>query len=232
MLNRFGLALASLAAVAAATAALGAAGTAAPASAGSLPPRTPGATPPCGSTCASYYVREFGPHYVLNDYYGRLSPGTPVNLRPASNASLKEDWAIWPSGTVAQLARLGLVSRKLDLHYASDQAFELEYAPLGAGSGRCAGLARTAASSEPVTLQWCGQDAGTIWVVDAADASDGFTPLINGSDTNFSDPQVLTEPGSPPTGVRPWLVSYRLQTFADGTVHDDQMWADTLGVLP
>jgi hypothetical protein len=231
MLNRFGMTLGSLAAVTAAavTAALG---VAAPASAGSPPPRKPGATPPCGATCASYYVLEFGPHYVLNDYYGRLAPGTPVDLRPASNASPKEDWAIWPAGTVRQLARLGLVSRKLDLHYAADQAFELEYAPLGVGSGRCAGMARAATSGEPVSLQWCGRNAGTIWVIDAADASGGFTPLINGSDTNFSDPQVLTEPGSPPRGIRPWLISYRLQTFANGTVYDDQMWADTLGVLP
>jgi hypothetical protein len=43
---------------------------------------------------------------------------------------------------------------------------------------------------------------------------------------------VLTEPGWPTRRHRPQLISYRLQKFADGTVYDDQMWDNTVGVLP
>jgi hypothetical protein len=79
-----------------------------------------------------------------------------------------------------------------------------------------------------------------MWVYDSADQDADladqdaglFAPLINGSDTNFSDPRVLTEPGSPMRGPMPWLVSCRLQKFADGTVYDDQMRNNTVGVLP
>jgi hypothetical protein len=71
-----------------------------------------------------------------------------------------------------------------------------------------------------------------VWVSDAADASGDYAPLINGSDRDFSDPQVLTEPGWPTRRHRPQLISYRLQKFADGTVYDDQMWDNTVGVLP
>ena len=71
-----------------------------------------------------------------------------------------------------------------------------------------------------------------MWVSDAADASGDYAPLINGSDRDFSDPQVLTEPGWPTRRHRPQLISYRLQKFADGTVYDDQMWDNTVGVLP
>lgn len=67
---------------------------------------------------------------------------------------------------------------------------------------------------------------------DAADGRGGYAPLINGSDTDFSDPQVLTEPGWPRSEPRPQLVTNRLQKFADGTVYDDQMWNNTVGVLP
>ena len=228
MLKRICRALAVLASATAVGAALGT-GSAGPASA-AAPPVRPAATPSCGATCASYFVQEYGPGLVLNDFSARQAVGTPVSLRPASNSRPEQDWTIWPAGTVRQLAALGLVSRKLDLHYAADQAFEVQFAPYGAGTGRCAGLAKTAAGGEPVTLQWCGRAARTIWIADSADQDGAFTPLINGSDADFSDPQVLTERGSP--AGRPALVSFRLQKFAGGTVYDDQMWDDTIGVLP
>lgn len=150
----------------------------------------------------------------------------------ASNSDPAEDWTIWPAGTVSQLAAFGIVSHNLALHYGPDQAFEAEYAPYGAGTGLCAGLARAAVNRESVTLQECGQSGRSVWVIDAADQSGRYTPLINGSDTNFSDPQVLTEPGRPARWPNPQLISYRLQKFANGTVYDDQMWDNTIGVLP
>jgi hypothetical protein len=194
--------------------------------------RRPAATPACGPTCANYFVQEFGRRFVLNAYRGHEAPGTKILLYRPSNANRDEDWTIWPTGTVAQLAAFGLVSRALALHYGTDNAFEVQYAPYGVGSGMCAGVARPASNGEAVTLQWCGRSARTIWVLDAADASGAYAPLINGSDTNFSDPQVLTEPGWPRSVPRPGLVTRRLQEFSDGTVYDDQSWNNTVGVLP
>ena len=187
---------------------------------------------PCGAFCANYFTEVYGPEFVLNDFRGREVPGTRVTLHYASNSDRSEDWTIWPAGTVDQLAAFGIVSRSVALHYGADEAFEAQYAPYGVGSGLCAGLAGDATNGESVTLHWCGENGRTIWVIDAADQAGSYAPLINGSDRNFSDPQVLTEPGWPVRWPHPQLVSYRLQKFADGTVYDDQMWNNTTGVLP
>jgi hypothetical protein len=230
MLNRFPRAFGLLAGVTAAAAALNVGMATA---AGASPHRTHGiknATPSCGTFCANYFVETYGPGFVLKDLRARQRPGTRVILHAASNSEPGEDWAVWPAGTVRRLASFGLVSRALALHYGADQAFEVEFAPYGDGTGLCAGLATRAASGEGVTLQWCGESSRTLWVFDAASQDGSYAPLINGSDTDFSDPQVLTEPG-PPTW-RQSLTSFRLQTFADGTVYDDQMWDNTVGVLP
>jgi hypothetical protein len=231
MLNHLSRALGALAGVVACSTAL----SLAPASASSRPGRPaarPDATPPCGAFCADYYTQEYGPRFILNDFRGRQAAGTRVTLQFASNSDPAEDWTIWPAGTVDQLAAFGIVSRALALHYGSDQAFEAEFAPYGTGTGLCMGLASHAVSGESVTLRWCGRSGRTIWVFDAADQAGGYAPLINGSDRNFSDPQVLTEPGRPVRWPHPELVSYRLRKFADGTVYDDQMWDNTTGVVP
>jgi hypothetical protein len=194
----------------------------------------PAATPACGATCANYFVQEFGHKFVLNDFRSHTSVGTKVLLYPRSNANRDEDWTIWPAGTVAQLAAFGLVSKDLAIHYGSDNAFEIQYAPYGVGSGKCVGVAHpaTGGGSAPVSLQWCGRGATTLWILDSASASGDYAPLITGTDANFSDPQVLTEPGYPLHWPRPQLTTTRLHQFSDGTVYDDQMWNNTLGVLP
>ncbi len=207
----------------------------------------PDATPSCGSTCASYYVAEYGQDFVLRTARQRPRIGARVRLGIASNGDAREDWAVWPSGTVGRLAALGLVSGRLALHFRHDQAFELEYAPNGVGSGMCLGAARRARANAGVSLQWCGQSGRTIWIIDAASQSGVVAPLISGAGNNFSDPQVLTAISSPvssmplaatPMGMPTWrkplpeLVTYRLQSYAAGTVYDSQMWADTTGVLP
>jgi hypothetical protein len=88
-------------------------------------------------------------------------------------------------------------------------AGELEYAPFGVESGLCAGVAGkslAAVGTAKVTLQPCGTGAGTVWILDTLDAGKcnfsfvNDNPLINGLDSNFSLPSVLTYPaGSFPT---------------------------------
>ncbi len=123
-------------------------------------------------------------------------------------------------------------------------AVENEYAPFGVDSGLCMGVAATAFNDEGVTLQPCGVSSKTVWILDTLDQqftdawAHGYIPLINGSDTNFSQPFVLTYPNiSVPTDKpRPQLVVTNLTGFSFhpgelfGTGADsDQLWGATFG---
>ena len=125
-------------------------------------------------------------------------------------------------------------------------AFENEYAPFGVDSGLCLGVAATAFNDEGVTLQPCGVSAKTVWVLDTLDQqfttawAHGYIPLINGSDTNFSQPFVLTYPanGYPTDKPRPQLTVANLTGFTFhvgnlfGTGADsNQLWGATFGEL-
>ena len=125
-----------------------------------------------------------------------------------------------------------------------EPALELEYAPFGVQSGLCVGTATTAIQGEGVTLQPCGVSAKTVWILDTFDKSfpailSGEVPLINGSDTNFSHPFVLTYPsnGFPTDIPRPQLQVRNLTGFSNGigpivgTVIDTQLWGANFGVL-
>jgi hypothetical protein len=145
-------------------------------------------------------------------------------------------------------------------------AFEIEYAPFGVDSGLCMGVAATAFQDEGVSLQPCGVSAKTVWIVDGAtrpgatstttrgfpvDTSGasagelpGYVPLINGSNTNFSHPFVLTYPNNafPTDKPRPQITVQNLTGFeAPGnggvlpivsTVSSNQLWNASLGVSP
>jgi hypothetical protein len=125
-------------------------------------------------------------------------------------------------------------------------AFENQYAPFGVDSGLCLGVAATAFNDEGVTLQPCGVSSKTVWVLDTLDQSftdawaHGYIPLINGSDTNFSQPFVLTYPNDsvPTDKPRPQLVVTNLTGFSFhvsnlfGTgANSNQLWGATFGEL-
>ena len=126
----------------------------------------------------------------------------------------------------------------------NDPAFEIEYTPLGQFSGLCVGVANTAVQEEGVTLQECGASSKTVWAVDLYDQPFesfvlGYAPLINGSDTNFSQPFVLTYPASgyPTDKPRPQLQVDNLSGFSTGfppllnypSINDNQMWGADFG---
>jgi len=129
----------------------------------------------------------------------------------------------------------------------NDPAFEIEYAPNGVLSGLCVGVASTAVQEEGVTLQECGASSKTVWAIDLYDQpfdsfGRGYAPLINGSDTNFSQPFVLTYPqsGFPTDKPRPQLQVDNLTGYTQGfppitiilnypTVPDFQLWGADLG---
>jgi hypothetical protein len=125
-------------------------------------------------------------------------------------------------------------------------AFEQEYAPYGVDSGLCVGVASTAFQDEGVTLQPCGVSAKTVWILDTLDQqftdawAHGYFPLINGSNTNFSEPFVLTYPndGYPTDMPRPQLVvenltgfSFQPGNFFGTGANDNQLWSATFGEL-
>jgi hypothetical protein len=130
--------------------------------------------------------------------------------------------------------------------FPDDPAFENEYAPFGVESGLCLGVAATAFNGEGVTLQPCGVSSRTVWILDTLDNQfshafqHGYVPLINGSDTNFSHPFVLTYPNnSVPTDTpRPQLQVTNLTGSSNGfgspnlgTVNSNQLWGADFGTL-
>ena len=223
------------------------------------------ATPSCGQNCADVFSRAFGfhfsPNYVLDVLRGGAKVGQPIILFRTSNTDRAEDFAPSIQGTTADFYAAGLVSSTVALHYGcvqgvnfpncfansvDDPAVELEYSPDGRDTGLCVGVPSTAFSGEKVSLQPCGVSAKTVWIIDANDSPvtlrAGYVPLINGSDTNFSHPFVLTYPtnGFPTDKPRPQLLVTNLTGFAQGnvplgqqigSVDDTQLWGADLGVL-
>lgn len=213
------------------------------------------ATPSCGTGCVNVYSENFGdashPGFVMDVYKQAQKVGQPVILFRASDTDPAEDWTVSQQGTVSQFRGLDLVSAQVALHYGcistkkhpcsgtDDQAYEIEYAPFGADTGLCAGVG---ASSAKVVLDPCGVSAATVWIVDTVDAkiTASGIPLINGTDTNFSHPEVLTYPsGSYPTdSPRPQLLVSDITGAAAGnggpvlgTVDDSQLWSAMFGKL-
>jgi hypothetical protein len=232
-------------------------------------PAATAATTACGSSCIDIFSNEFGnhasPHYIL-DVQGQGRPGQPVILYAATANNPGEDFRLVSDSTVAALYAAHMVTAALALHYGcipgakgdfpdcfgqtkyavNDPAFQIEYAPGGAFSGLCVGVASTAVQGEGVTLQYCGASSKTIWVVDQYDQPvdfffDGYAPAINGSDTNFSQPFVLTYPqsGIPTDLPSPQLQVDNLSGYTYGwppilnypSIDDNQLWGGDFGPI-
>jgi hypothetical protein len=213
------------------------------------------ATPSCGGTCVDIFNHDFGTHanpaFVLDTFRQGEKVGQPQILFRVSNSDPAEDYTFSYQGLVSDFYAAGLVTAAVDLHYGGgatlgggtfpdDAAFEVQYSPYGVDSGLCTGVAATAVAGEGVTLQPCGVSAKTIWIVDSADTvAHGYVPLINGSDTNFSQPFVLTYPASgyPTDKPRPQLYVTNLTGaqgaggLPQGTVNSSQLFGADFGPL-
>ena len=213
------------------------------------------ATPSCGNSCIDIFSRQFGthrtPNFVMDVFQQGARVGQPIILFRTSNSDPAEDFTVSFQGLTSDFFAAGLVSAAVNPHFGGgsvgavdDPAFELEYAPFGVESGLCVGTATTAIQNEGVTLQPCGVSAKTVWILDTFDQPFTFffrgeAPLINGSDTNFSHPFVLTYPanGFPTDKPRPQLQTRNLTGFSNGfgpiigTVIDTQLWGADFGVI-
>jgi hypothetical protein len=218
------------------------------------------ATPSCGRDCLDLFSREFGTHttpgYVQDVLRQGAKVGQPIILFRTSNSDPAEDFTVSFQGSTSDFFAAGLVSSAVALHYGctvgpfvtcadgvDDPAFETEYAPYGVDSGLCVGVAATATQNEGVSLQPCGVSSKTVWILDLNDSPQtlrhDYVPLINGSDTNFSHPFVLTYPknGFPTDTPRPQVMVQNLTGFSHGfgspigSVQDNQLWGADFGVL-
>jgi hypothetical protein len=222
------------------------------------------ATPSCGLSCVNTFNKDFppagltgGPASPVDVFRQTEKVGNPIILFRQSNADPALDWESSFQGTVSELGPggIGLLSAATVLHYGTPAgsirdlfAFENEYAPFGVNSGLCLGVAATAFQGEGVTLQPCGVSAKTIWIVDFNEVNfHNFpgVPLINGSNTNFSHPFVLTygANNNPTDKPRPQLTVTNLTGFTQpgngpfpqpviSSVESGQLYFATFGVLP
>jgi hypothetical protein len=209
------------------------------------------------------------PNFVLDVLSQGATAGQPVILFRTSGSDPAEDFTIAYHGQVSDFVAAGLVGKAVALHYGggacitpetdgdggivsptcdalspNEPAFEIEYSPFGVQSGLCVGTATTAIQGEGVTLQPCGVSSKTVWILDTFDLSfpaflHGFFPAINGSDTNFSHPFVLSYPsnGFPTDIPRPQLKVTNLTGFSNGigpivgTVINTQLWSAFFGIV-
>jgi hypothetical protein len=209
------------------------------------------ATPSAGASAIDIFSRDFGthasPNFTLDTLRQGEKIGQPQILFRTSNSDPALDYTISYQGLVSDFYAAGLVTAAVDLHYGAgatgfpdDAAFEVQYDPYGVDSGLCAGVAATAVAGEGVTLQPCGVSSKTLWIVDSSDTiRGGYVPLINGSDTNFSQPLSLTYPSSayPTDKPRPQLYVTNLTGSKGangqpifGTVNSNQLWGADFGV--
>jgi len=218
------------------------------------------ATPSCGATCIDIFNNNYGTHhtpgFVLDVLRQGDKIGQPVILFRTSNSDPAEDFTVSNQGQVSDFYTAGLVTSSLALHYGGlgcvhyngttctenypdDYAFEFQYSPYGVDSGLCMGVPTTAGNDTFVSLQPCGVSSRTVWIVDIADSTgrtffNTYAPLINGSETNFSNPYVLSYPqNSYPTDLpRRQLATQTLETTSHHTVNNNQLWGADFGILP
>jgi hypothetical protein len=206
------------------------------------------ATPSCGQNCIDIFSRAFGthrtPNFVMDVLRQGAKVGQPIILFRTSNTDPAEDFVPVSAAVALHYGCIpGGNFPNCGVNGVDDPAWEFEYAPFGVDSGLCVGVAATATQGEGVTLQPCGVSAKTVWIEDDNDspatALNGYVPLINGSDTNFSHPFVLSYPGNgfPTDKPRPQLQVKNLTGFSHGigtpigSVNDIQLWGADEGVL-
>ncbi|MGR6964436.1 hypothetical protein ACU610_08265 [Geodermatophilus sp. URMC 61] len=209
------------------------------------PPLASAATPACGPGCIAVFSPEFGTHgdpqFVEAVLDGVGTVGQPLVLQRASSSDPSEDF-LPRGGLVSDFFATGMVSAAVNGHYGSLRAAQLEYAPSGVASGLCVGLASTAYEDEPLGLQPCSVPETTVWIVDTADspatAAEGYSPLVNGSTTDFTHPFAMTYPAdaAPTDEPAPQIHVSRLHFCehadpAERAVPDRQLWGTLLGVL-
>src|ERR1700722_19470039 len=171
------------------------------------------ATAVCGANCTSFYPLSTGTSDVLAVSHPSGTGGTTgeaVTIAAASTTNQGEDWVLEIEGTVSDFYEAGLMSAQMNLHWGSDDVYEIDYAPDYTYTGECLGTSSSNGSGA-VTLQPCGGSAGTLWVADTA-----------GKNNNFSQPYSLAA-----SSVGTQLTSTNLRAL----ISSSQEWGTIFGEL-
>ena len=182
------------------------------------------ATPKCGQICTDLYNQATGTGFVLSAPAQAGRAGLPVWMARASRASKREDFAVDHLGTVHDFYHAGLVSGGLNKLYGSLATYEIEYAPGASSSGLCLGTAVRPGAGTPVTLEPCGVQASTVWIV--VPQKTGFVLISAATADPAHHAYALTalRPGTPLVTAQ--LVANTAAAFAR------QVWGAQQGVLP
>ena len=248
----------------AATAALALVGGAAAMGATAASAATPSCGQGGSQICINFFSRDFGTHanpqFLLDVLRQGEKVGQPIILFQQSNNDPALDFTISNQGLVSDFATALLVSPAVALHYGGAgchgrsgfdrracaqhypdfYAYEIQYSPFGVDSGLCVGVGATAAAGTKVALEPCGVSSKTIWIEDwsnAAGIRSNYVPLINGSNTNFSRPFVMTYPSNsyPTDKPRAQIVTENLTGFSNPGLHNptgvnsNQLWGFNTG---
>jgi hypothetical protein len=196
------------------------------------------ATPSAGSNAIEPSVKLFGPKFVLDARGGGSGyQHQQVILWQKSNADKAQDFTPLREGTVQDFRDAGLVSAAFNLHYGGLRAYELEYTPLGEGSGLCVGTwpGQVPVAGYKLRLEPCGEGASTVLAI-SRDAGNQlrYANVLDAAGSNFSKPVAwswLNTDTVPQDYPRPVLGVQNLGSFSDGTHPYAQQWTAHRGVV-
>jgi hypothetical protein len=215
-------------------------------------------TPSCGAFnffCVDVFSKQFGTHhdpgFLMDVWRQGNRVNQPIILFRVSSGDPAEDFTVddlvdpatftpFTVGALQALSGGTLFAPITANQYAGSLVVEFEYAPFGVNSALCTGIAAAPFNGEGVTLQPCGITARTLWIINSSNPIfafiHGYTSLINGANTNFSHPFVLTYPqeGFPTDLPRPQLQVHQVQTFSQGFpfIVTNQLWGADFGTVP
>jgi hypothetical protein len=184
-------------------------------------PAAVAATTQCGSACITLAPEEDGSVYVGALQEREVEQGSVLTLA-GSGPYEGEDFLPLDEGTTTLFWEYGLVSIALAKNWPSQQLYEYEYDPAGQQSNLCIGTAAAAAGGTELSLQPCGVNNLTLWLPETHDVTNGYVPIIAGSDTRTTAPYVITA-GSPGGALTTQEQVSPLQST--------QLWEDLVGEL-
>jgi hypothetical protein len=178
----------------------------------------PDATPACWFDCSNVFSEQTGQGTIMSVFVPGSNGqaitahvGTKTDLRAGNLGSTNEDFTLSQNDTLGDACPATNQTQPDLLAYNSYACIQLRegnftssfpviednWSPNGDQSGLCPGIPGAAVAGELVTLQSCGQNAGTLWVVDENNVhvigGVTYSPLVLGSDPQSSQPFVLEE---------------------------------------
>ena len=195
------------------------------------------ATLVCGFKCYDLSSLVTGPNKIQNVHNG----GASINLRDSGVLRVNEDFTSeLPITTVGDTLTPGTACGEgilaptsvfcISTEYVNDNVYEADWSPDSNDSASCVGAPGGNLPGR-VSLQPCGVSARTLWVADANDSVTVgglfYTPWLNGADTSFSHPLVLTVNPSSKHPLNVLRVSQENESA--GFVPDTQQFNITFG---